>query len=606
MSEKRDEKQTIYRIPNSHHRHGVIERAHKPRRTLIRLANYLRPHTLTIGAVLGLAVLSTGSSLAGPILMGRAVDGYILTGNTSGLAFMCGWLLLIFLFGNAVDILANRIMAGVSQKALRYIRSDLFSHLQTLDPRYFDNKKIGWLMSHMTNDIDAVNTAVSQNIVSLATSTLLLIGILITMFVLNVFLTLASVLVVPLMFWFTGFVARKTRLGFRDLQEKQGRLGGVLEESISGQRVIRIFRRSETATEAFRKYNREVYHSAVYANSYGFLLMPLTNQLSNLFVIMIAGLGGYLALKNLVSVGVIVTFISFARGFINPLRQLAHMYNSIQAALAGAERIFNILDTPARELDVNSKGLLPKLAGHIQFERVHFGYDEGKPILKNITFEVKPGETAALVGPTGAGKSTIINLLTRFYEPDSGQIIIDGSDIRLSRRGDLRRRLGIVPQDTFLFSTSVMENIRYGRLDADDEEVVEAAQIADADYFIRQLPQGYQTVLSERAGNLSQGQRQLLAIARAVLANPSILILDEATSSVDTRTERRIQKSLARLMQGRSSLLIAHRLSTVRDADNILVLHDGEIVEQGTHEQLLHQEGLYRELYLSQFKGEKI
>jgi ATP-binding cassette subfamily B protein len=425
------------------------------------------------------------------------------------------------------------------------------------------------------------------------------------MFVLNFWLALASVVVVPIMFWFTDFVARYTRKGFRELQKNLGGLNAVMEEAISGQRVVKAFRRDESAAETFRRHNQEVYRSAVYANSYALLLMPLTNQLGNLFVIAIAGLGGWLALKDLVTVGTIVTFISYGRSFINPLRQLANVYNSIQAALAGAERVFEIIDTPA-EVDDAGSAALDGFAGHVRFENVRFGYVEGTPVIKDMTLEAEPGQTVALVGPTGAGKTTMVNLLTRFYETDGGRISIDGTDIRQIRKDDLRRELGLVLQDTFLFSATVMDNIRYGRLDATDEEVVEAARMADADHFIRQLPQGYQTMLSERASNLSQGQRQLLAIARAILANPSILILDEATSSVDTRTEARIQKALLRLMEGRTSFVIAHRLSTVRDADNVVVIRDGEIVEQGTHQQLLDRRGFFYHLYMSQFKGEII
>jgi ATP-binding cassette subfamily B multidrug efflux pump len=334
--------------------------------------------------------------------------------------------------------------------------------------------------------------------------------------------------------------------------------------------------------------------------------MPLTNVLGNFFVIVLAGLGGWLALRDLVSVGIIATFISYGQNFINPLRQLANLYNSIQAALAGAERVFEVIETPAELDDGPSAITLPAVHGDVRFEHVDFEYRPGVPVLKNMSLEAKPGQIFALVGPTGAGKTTIINLLTRFYEINRGRISIDGQDIRDICKDDLRRQLGLVLQDTFLFSDTVMENIRFGRLDASDEQVVEAARMADADHFIRQLPHGYDTSLSERASNLSQGQRQLLAIARAILADPSILILDEATSSVDTRTEARIQKSLLRLMAGRTSFVIAHRLSTIRDADHVLVINNGEIVEQGTHQQLLDRKGFYHHLYLSQFKGQAI
>jgi ATP-binding cassette subfamily B multidrug efflux pump len=585
---------------------GKIEKARDPRRALLRLVPYLGPYKAILAAVLVFVLVSTVLGLVGPYLMGRAIDGYIAAQDTAGLAIIAGWMLAVFLLGNLADAVSGWMMAAVSQKALKAVRRDLFNHLQTLTLRFFDNHSAGELMSRLTNDIDAINTAVSQNVVALLASVLSLGGILAAMFVLNFWLALASVIVVPIMFWFTNFVARYTRKGFRELQKNLGQLNAVMEEAISGQRVVKAFRRDESAAETFRQHNQEVYRSAVYANSYALLLMPLTNQLGNLFVIAVAGLGGWLALQSLVTVGVIVTFISYGRNFVHPLRQLANMYNSIQAALAGAERVFEILDTPAEVDDAPEAAALDKIAGRVCFENVHFSYVEGTPIIKDMALEAKRGETVALVGPTGAGKTTIVNLLTRFYETDAGRISIDGMDIRQIRKDDLRRELGLVLQDTFLFSATVMDNIRYGRLDATDEEVIEAAKMADADHFIHQLPQGYQTMLSERASNLSQGQRQLLAIARAILADPSILILDEATSSVDTRTEARIQKALLRLMEGRTSFVIAHRLSTIRDADNVVVIRDGEIVEQGAHQQLLDRRGFFYHLYMSQFKGETI
>lgn len=585
---------------------GKIEKARNARQALVRLVPYLGPYKGILATVLLLVVISTGLGLAGPYLMGRAIDGYIATKDPTGLAIIAGWLLAVFLSGNLADIVSGWMMAGVSQKALKDVRQDLFRHMQALTLAFFDQHPTGELMSRLTNDIEAINNAVSQNAVALLASSLSLVGILAAMFVLNFWLALAAVVVVPLMFWFTDYVARYTRKSFKELQKDLGQLSAVMEETISGQRVVKAYRRDEAAIESFRKHNQAVYHSAVYANSYALLLMPLTNQLGNLFVIAIAGLGGWLALKNLVTVGTIVTFISYGRNFISPLRQLANMYNSIQAALAGAERVFEILDTQA-EVDVDaSPASYSQVDGRVRFEDVCFSYVQGTPVIKNMTLEANPGETVALVGPTGAGKTTLVNLLSRFYETDAGRILINGNDIRQVRREDLRRRLGIVLQDTFLFSASVMDNIRYGRLDASDEEVIEAARMADADHFIRQLPRGYQTSLSERASNLSQGQRQLLAIARAILANPEILILDEATSSVDTRTELRIQKALLRLMRGRTSFVIAHRLSTIREADNVVVIRDGEIVEQGTHQQLLDRRGFYHQLYMSQFKGEAI
>jgi ATP-binding cassette subfamily B multidrug efflux pump len=585
---------------------GRIEKARDPRHALIRLIPYLGPFKHTMVLVSLFILIYTLLGLLGPYLMGLAIDRYISTKELAGLARIAAWMLAVYLFKNFFQAIAGVLMASVSQRALKQMRRDLFSHLQILPLSFFDRNPAGELMSRLTNDIDAINQTVSQNVTALLASLLSLVGILIAMFVLNLWLALATLVVVPIMIGFTEFVARYTRKGFRKLQKQLGVMNGVMEESISGQKVVKAFRRNESAIAAFRRANHDVFNAAVYANSYALLLMPLTNVLGNFFVIVLAGLGGWLALQGLVSVGIIATFISYGQNFIQPLRQLANMYNSIQAALAGAERVFEILDTPAEVDDAPDAVSLEAMRGELRFEQVHFGYRPGTPIIKDMTLQARAGETVALVGPTGAGKTTIINLLTRFYEIDGGSIGIDGTDIRNIKKADLRRRLGLVLQDTFLFSDTVMENIRYGRLDATDEECIEAARLADADYFIRQLPQGYQTTLSERASNLSQGQRQLLAIARAILADPGILILDEATSSVDTRTEARIQDALLRLMAGRTSFVIAHRLSTIRDADQVLVVDDGEIVETGTHQELLDRRGFYHHLYMSQFKGETI
>ena len=584
-------------------RPGKIEKAGDPRRALTRLALYLSPYKTTLALVLTFVFAYILLGLLEPYLIGRAIDQFISTRQINGLSSLALLLLTAYLFDNGFQAISSWLMARISQDALRRLRRDLFEHLQKLSIQFFDSHTAGELMSRLTNDIDAINQAVSQNFVSLVASVLSLVGIVIAMFILNPWLALSALLVVPIMFWFTQFVARYTRKGFRNLQKELGEINGVMEESISGQPVVKAFRRSETAIERFRASNQKVYAAGVYANTYALMLMPLTNVLGNFFVIVLVGLGGYLALQSLVTVGMIATFIAYAQNFIQPLRQLANMYNSIQAALAGAERVFEVIDTPA-EVDGAADSLLPvPVKGDVLFADVSFGYRSDQPIIKHMTLEARAGQTVALVGPTGAGKTTIINLLTRFYEINGGRITIDGRDIREVSKADLRQKLGIVLQDTFLFADTVMENIRYGRLDATDEECIEAAKLADADHFIRQLPQGYDTRLSERASNLSQGQRQLLSIARAILADPSILILDEATSSVDTRTEARIQKALLRLMDGRTSFVIAHRLSTIRDADNVIVINEGEIVEQGTHQQLLDTQGFFHHLYMSQFKG---
>jgi ATP-binding cassette subfamily B multidrug efflux pump len=587
-------------------RFSKVEKAKNPLKALSRLLPYLKPFKPTLALVVVFVLIYTILGLIGPYLMGIAIDDYILVKDLLGLAHISLLMLLVFLLNGAFQTASDWIMASISQRALKQVRKDLFEHLQSLSLSFFDRNPAGELMSRLTNDIDAINQALSQNVTSLVASMLSLLGILIAMFVLNFWLALSSLLVVPIMLWFTGFVTKYTRHGFRELQKDLGQLNSVMEETISSQKVVNAFRRNDLAISTFRKHNQAVYQSSLYANTYAFLLMPLTNVLGNFFVIVLAGVGGWLALQGLATVGTIATFISYGRNFIGPLRQLANMYNSIQAALAGAERVFEMIDTPPEIEELPQAISKDSFTGHVRFDDVDFSYVPDVPVIKNLSLEAKAGETIALVGPTGAGKTTIINLLSRFYDINGGSIRIDGQDIRHLKKADLRKHLGVVLQDTFLFSNTVMENIRYGRLDASDEECIQAAKMADGDHFIRQLPKGYQTILSERGSNLSQGQRQLLAIARAILANPSILILDEATSSVDTRTEIRIQKALLRLMQGRTSFVIAHRLSTIRDADNVVVIDKGKVVEMGKHHQLLDQRGFYHNLYMSQFKGHKI
>jgi ATP-binding cassette subfamily B protein len=461
-------------------------------------------------------------------------------------------------------------------------------------------------MSRLTNDIDAINQALSQNVTQMVVSLLTIVGIVGVMFALNLRLALGVMVVFPLMLWLTASVAQRTRQGFRRLQMQLGQLSGLMEETLSGERVVQAFGQEAAAIATFDEANLAVREAGIQAQVFPMLIPPLMGTLSNANTAVVAGLGGWLALHGLVSVGVIATFVAYSRRLADPLRQMSNLYNVIQAALAGAERIFEIIDQQPELVDAPEAVALDDVAGEVVFDHVDFSYLPDVPVLKDMSLEAKPGRTIALVGPTGAGKTTMVNVLSRFYDLQGGAIRIDGRDIRRVKQDSLRQQLGIVLQDTFLFSETVMENIRYGRLDASDEEVFVAARLANADQFIRRLPQGYQTPLSERGSNLSQGQRQLLAIARAVLADPRILILDEATSSVDTRTEVRIQEALLRLMEGRTSFVIAHRLSTIRNADQILVINDGRIIERGTHEELLAQHGFYHHLYMSQFKGKAV
>ena len=581
---------------------GKIEKPQNSALAVNRLLAYLSPFRLRLWIVFFLVLIYSLLGLAGPYLMGVAIDRYMVKKNVIGLEIISLSLFLVYVFYNLFQLMSGWIIARVSQTALKQLSGDLFGHIQTLPVSYFDRNPAGGLMSRLTIDVDAINQAVSQNVTTMLASIISLVGIIIAMFMLDAWLAITSLFVIPILFWFTQFVARYTRKGFRELQKQLGEMNSVMEESLSGLKVIKAFRRNDEVIDTFRVENIKVFKASVYANSYSMLLMPLTNVLGNLFIIVIAAFGGWLALKGLVTVGVIASFIIYGQNFIQPLRQLATMYNTIQSALAGSERIFEILDIPS-EVDMSGINGPITIAGAIRFDHVRFGYQKGVSVVKDMTFDAEPGKTVALVGPTGAGKTTIINLLTRFYEVSSGVITVAGKDIRDYSKADLRRKIGLVLQDTFLFSGTVLENIRFGRLDATDSECHHAAKLAEADEFIRQLPEGYNTILSERAGNLSQGQRQLLAITRVILANPDILILDEATSSVDTRTELRIQKALLILMKGRTSFVIAHRLSTIREADLVLVIDKGTIVEKGTHQELLDHEGIYYDLYMSQFKG---
>ncbi|MBF0502458.1 MAG: ABC transporter ATP-binding protein [Candidatus Riflebacteria bacterium] len=583
-----------------------IERAKNPRSALRRLLPFLTHFKFSLILIIAFVLIYTVLDLIGPYLMGVAIDGFIAAKDSEGLIRIALLLLTVYILNNLFQALAGWTTARMSQQVLKRLRRDLFRHLQTLPLSFFDHISSGDLMSRLTNDIDAISQSVSQNVTGLFASVLSMSGIVVAMFVLDWRLAFVSLFVVPIMLWFARFVATYTRKAFGDLQKHLGDLNGVMEEAISGQKVVKAFQKSESVIASFRLHNQEVFRNGVYANTYALLLMPLTNVLGNFFVIGVSGFGGWLALQNLASVGIIATFISYAQNFIHPLRQLAGLYNTIQASLAGAERVFEIIDTKPELHDSPDALSLESISGNVRFENVSFGYQSDVPVIRSMSLEGKTGEIIALVGPTGAGKTTIINLLSRFYEINEGTITVDGHDIRKVKKAELRRKLGIVLQDTFLFSDTVMENIRYGRLNASDEEVIVASKLAEADHFIHLLPQGYQTLLSERASNLSQGQRQLLAIARAILADPCILILDEATSSVDTRTEARIQKALLRLMKGRTSFVIAHRLSTIRDANKVLVINQGEIIEQGTHQQLLDLRGFYRKLYISQFKGQEI
>jgi len=580
------------------------ERAKNRRGTLMRLWGYLRHQGWGLVGVLLLVTIASGLDLLGPYLMGAAIDRFILKNDLPGLARLAILMLVVYLASALVVWMRVYLMAAVAQRTVRDLRNDLFARFQTLSLRYIDQRTHGELMSRLTNDIENVSNVLNESVTQLIASVLGIVGVAVVMFLINPRLALVSLVTLPLMAFISQWVAKRTRRGFRDQQEMLGSLNGQIEETITGQRVVKAYGQEPTVLAQFDDTNLKLRRASTQAQIFAGVLGPLSNFVNNIGFAIVAGTGGWMAVKQIATVGTIASFINYARQFTMPINQIANLYNTIQSAIAGAERVFQIIDEPPEMADAPDAQPLEKIRGEVDFEQVCFGYNPNVPVLKEINLHAQPGQTIALAGPTGAGKTTIVNLLSRFYDIDRGRIAIDGVDIRQLKKDDLRRKLGVVLQDTFLFSDTVMENIRYGRLEASDEEVKAAAQMANADQFIHRLPHGYQTTLSERGSNLSQGQRQLLAIARAILADPGILILDEATSSVDTRTEQHIQEAMLRLMQGRTSFVIAHRLSTIREADLILVINNGEIIERGTHKELSAQRGFYWNLYTSQFKGQ--
>jgi ATP-binding cassette subfamily B protein len=565
---------------------------------------YLRPHRGALIVVCLVAALGTGVAIAAPYLMGRAID-QLVKGNSAALLAMVLLMLTAYMLSAVAQLVQGILVVRVSQKAMRMLRSDLFNYMQTLSLRFFDSRASGELMSRLTNDMDAISQVLTNYATQLFTGILTLIGILIIIFILSPWLAIGSMIAFPLMIGLVGMVGRKTRDVFRGYQARLGVLNAVLEETYSGQRVVLAFGQEQRVLNRFDEANEGVRSTGVQAMTLALLVMPMMGVLANFNVAILCGFGGWLAIRGVVTIGTIAAFISYSRRFAEPLRQLGNLYNQVQGALAGAERIFEIIDTIPDQTDAPQASELSRVSGEVKFEHVIFSYVPGVPVLQDISIHARPGERIALVGHTGAGKTTLVNLLSRFYDIEEGAILIDGVDIRTVSRDSLRRQLGVVLQQSFLFSESVLENIRYGRLAATDEEVFAAARLAHADGFIRRLPQGYDTILSERGESLSGGQRQLLSIARAILADPAILILDEATSSVDTRTELSIQQALDELMTGRTSFVIAHRLSTISGADQVIVIEEGRVKEEGSHEELLAGGGVYHRLYQSQFRSEK-
>jgi len=608
------------------HMRGLTQEIAKPtevRRTLRRLLGYFRPSWGMLAVVAALILLTTTLRLAAPYLTGVAVDQFIAPGDqirpawlawllpqdisrTAGLTVTMVMLLGTYLLNWAATAGQFYLMTLVGQRVLLRMRTQVFQRIQTLSLTFFDRHEAGDLMSRLVNDTQVINQVFSGGVVRLASMSLSVFGSIVSMLILNWRLALASLTGLPVMILATTIFSQRARTAFRRTRQTIGEVSAELQENIAAVREVQAFAREDANVTEFEEINAANRDANVQAQSILSAFSPALDVLSTIALAIVVGYGGYLALHEppLISVGVIVTFLLYVRRFYEPIRMIATLYTQLQAAIAGAERIFELLDTQPGITDAPDAAPLPPIQGQVEFDHVSFAYQEGEPVLQGICLEAEPGQTVALVGPTGVGKTTIISLLSRFYDVDQGAIRIDGHDVRQVTRESLRRQMGIVLQDTFLFSGTVMENIRYGRLETGDEEVIAAARLANADQFITRLPEGYQTQLGERGHNLSQGQRQLIAIARAVLADPRILILDEATSSVDTRTEQLIQRALDELLlsKGRTSFVIAHRLSTIRNADQVLVLDGGRIVERGTHEELLAAQGLYYELYNSQFR----
>ncbi|AHN22142.1 ABC transporter ATP-binding protein [Lysinibacillus varians] len=575
---------------------GPTEKAQNQKTTLLRLWHYIKQQKVGLYFSVFFVIASTFLSLAGPYLIGHIVDDYIMKKQVAGAIRLGIVLACIFTVASLFTWLQTYVMIHVAMKTIRTLRLELFKKLQTLTVKFFDQHALGDLMSRVTNDIDNLNTALAQSVTQIVSSILTVIGVSIAMFALSWQLAIVTLIIIPLIVFTTKHIVKRSSKNYAARQRDLGKLNGTIEEMITGAEVVTLFGKEQQAIETFRLQNNNLRNSAQRAEITSGLLGPINNFMNNLGLAVVIGTGAFLAVKGLVTVGIIAAFVTYTRQFFRPLNQLSNLLNTLQSAIAGAERVFEILDEPSEVADKPQAIDCHSLKGDVAFQQVSFSYLPNQPILKNITFQAKAGETIALVGPTGSGKTTIINLLTRFYDVDAGEILIDGLNIEEYKMATIRKRVGVVLQDTYLFTGTIRENIRFGKLDATDAEVEEAAKIANAHNFIKYLPAQYDTVVQAGGANLSQGQRQLLAIARAILENADILILDEATSSVDTQTEVDIQKGLQHLMQGRTSFVIAHRLKTIENANQIFVIQQGEIVEQGNHQQLMQQQGIYNNL----------
>lgn len=583
-----------------------IEKPKHMRKTLARLWSYVREERKLFILVFFLVVLGNAALLTAPYLITRAIDAIALGLDLDILLGIVIVLVLAYLIDGVLTIMQGFIMAKASQRVIRSLRDNLFQKLLKLPIVFFDTNTHGELMSRLTNDIENVSTTISSSSVQLMHALITVIGSFGMMLYLSPLMTLGAMVTLPLVLLLTRLVAKNTAKLYKAQQKELGILNGYIEENITGFEVLKAFSREEESLLEFDTVNERLKTVGLRAQVISGTLMPIMNVINNLGYTTIAFLGGYLGVRGAISIGVIAGFLSYSRQFTRPMTDIASIFNILQSAIAGAERVFEILDEAEEEADRPDAVALTEVRGEVEFRNVSFHYNEGEPVLKDVSFRCEAGQSIALVGPTGAGKTTIVNLVSRFYDPKEGSILIDGYDTRQIGREDLRRVFGIVLQDTYLFSGTIRDNIAYSRIDATMEEIIASARLANCHDFIMRLPKGYDTPLSESGSTLSEGERQLIAIARAILKDPSILILDEATSSVDTRTELRIQEAMVRVMAGRTSFIIAHRLSTIREADVIMVINGGEIVERGSHAELLARQGFYFRMYASQFlnKGE--
>lgn len=587
------------------------EKAKNFKGTISRLAGYISIYKVKIIIVFLFAMLSTASMIVGPKIMGEATtqlfEGLMAQLNGVGtidfhyIGHILLWTIVLYLISAMFSYIMGWIMASVSTDITYRLRQDLANKINKIPLSYYDKTSHGQILSRITNDIDTVNQTLSQSLTQIITSIFTVIGVMIMMFSINWIMTIAALLVIPLSMVAVSKIIKQSQKYFKEQQASLGDANGHIEEMYGGHVVMKAFNGEQDSVDKFEKHNNKLYDSAWKSQFLSGLMMPIMMFIGNIGYVVISILGGYLVVKRVISVGDIQAFIQYVRSFNQPISQLANISNILQQTAAAAERVFEFLDLEQEISDPKDYANPGEIKGLVEFRNVHFGYDPANPVIKNFSAIAEPGTKVAIVGPTGAGKTTMVKLLMRFYDVQEGSILVDNHDIRDFRRSDLRSNFAMVLQDTWLYNSTILENIRYGNPDATDEQVFEAAKAAHADHFIHTLPDGYNMIINEETNNISQGQKQLLTIARAILADPKILILDEATSSVDTRTEGLIQKAMDHLMENRTSFVIAHRLSTIKNADTILVMKDGDIIEQGSHDSLITDKGFYSELYQSQF-----